>query len=434
MRTTHVWWVLLLALVDARRIALTENEVPTPLLYTGGGIMAIQWSSAEMVRSIHLSQAIEVGARGIRFVSARWTPLASFYKPSSSSTTTFVDTCNSSALAFCDTGMGLVLPSLADNVIVTGLPSAGLSNRIAQGFSQQASKACDERGDGRVMLLNASMYTASACDIMQGHLVLILRPADDEAMLFPQTFGPMAYTVILITCLICIYGASSLEQTSWQKYVTWGVCAAGTTACCLLYALSGIAFVTAEDQAHFWMSVVGTILVVGADAIATFYFSKEKMLMQHVKGIDLCIYMLGSIADALYRSPETPYATIFVTALAIRAWQKIYTLFFDVTTCQNIGVLWILHLKLLYNLMYLSLTAECGLVSQYTEREVSLCFALFRAAYNNILTLGGRIGPSTRVSGCLLPFWRHGAQEEGRDICVWRWNGNIRSARASGKI
>ena len=373
---------------ETLRIALTESEIPTPLLYTGGGNMAIQWSSAEMVRSIHLAQAIEVGARGIRFVSARWTPIASFYKPSTTRVASYyVDTCNSSALAFCDTGAGLVLPSLAEYVIVTGLPSAGLKNRIAQGFAQQANRACDERGDGRVVLLNASIYTASACDIMQGHLVLILRPADDEAMLFPQTFGPMAYTVILSTCLICIYGASSLEQTNWQKYVTWGVCVAGTVACCLLYATSGIAFVTAEDQAHFWMSVVGTCFVVVADMIATFYYGKEKLLMQHVKGIDLCIYMLGSIADALYRSPETPYATIFVTALAIRAWQKIYTLFFDVATTSG-GVLWILHIKLLYNLMYLSLTAECGLVSQYTDREVyvlrfillgSFCFDAFGA-------------------------------------------------------
>jgi hypothetical protein len=85
--------------------------------------------------------------------------------------------------------------------------------------------------------------------------------------------------------------------------------------------------------------------------------------------MDVCIFMLGTIADALYRSPETPYASIFVVVLAVRAWQKVYTVCFAAkpqTSAITIG-LW--HVDLLFAVAYMCLTAEVGLVPQFADRE-----------------------------------------------------------------
>jgi hypothetical protein len=354
---------VVVACSSARRIALTDSETVTPYLWSNNA--ALQWNSADMMRLLHQSQAVEVGARGVRFVGAG-------LQPSVDLKFTAQDRCNgSSSGALCDTGNGLLFPS-SGAIVVTGLPSAAdgvhfLENHVARMLAQET--ACNERGDGRVVVMNETVYTASACDVMQGRYVALFWPGRDEVALLPQTFGPMAYTMILVTCIICIYGASSLEQSSWQKYVTWGVSAAGTLACILLYAISGITFLTVEDEAHFWMSVIGTIFIIISDIVAVRYFGTEKILIQHVKGIDLCIYMLGSIADALYRSPETPYAAIFVTGLAIRAWQKIFSVFFDIKDNTAASVAVLLHVKLCYNLIYLCLTIESGLVCQYVDDE-----------------------------------------------------------------
>ena len=354
---------LLVCVGQARRIPLTDSETVTPYLWTNNA--ALQWNSAEMVRLLHQSQMVEVGARGVRFVKAGLQPLDDLKFA-------VQDRCNSSSTsALCDTGNGLLFPS-SGTIVVTGLPShegVFLENRVARTLAQET--ACAERGDGRAVVMKETVYTASACDIMQGHYVALYLPNQDEIALLPQTFGPMAYTMILVTCVICIYGASSLEQSSWQKYVTWSVSAAGTLACILLYAVSGIAFLTVADEAHFWMSVMGTILIIASDIVAVQYFGTEKLMMQHVKGIDLCIYMLGSIADALYRGPENPYAALFVVGLAIRAWQKIFTVFFDIKerTTTSTVVVTLLHVKLCYNLIYLCLTIENGLVCQYEDEE-----------------------------------------------------------------
>jgi hypothetical protein len=265
---------------------------------------------------------------------------------------------------------GTLFPSAVERIVVTGIPNVQFENAVMQAFAD--ADACDEMGVGRQVQLNETVYTVSACDIMQGHLVVVFQPTDGEIIIISQTFGPMAYTVVLITCLICIYGASALEQTAWQKYLTWAVSAAGTLACCILYQTSGILFLTTEDEIHFWMSIIGTCFIITADMVVTYYARNDtnnKLLMQHVKGIDLCIYMLGSITDCLYRSPETPYASLFVIALAIRAWQKIYTLCFDLKEKNSVVVAWLLHVKLIYNLVYMCLTVEVGLICQFNERD-----------------------------------------------------------------
>jgi hypothetical protein len=224
------------------------------------------------------------------------------------------------------------------------------NSSIAKYFFDESTGSCARNGDGRVQTLEEAVYTVSACDIMEGRAVIMYRPSVDEIMVISQTFGPMAYTVILVTALICIYGALLLGKSEnwWFVYVMRSVCGGGSVACCLLYAISGIAFLCRDDEVHFWLSIVGTWIMI--------------LLSGTKSTTNMSMFMLGSIADALYRGPETPYAGIFVVALGVQAWQKVFRVCFEV-------VGWMVQLDCMLTVIYLCATLELGLVPQYTDNE-----------------------------------------------------------------
>ena len=143
------------------------------------------------------------------------------------------------------------------------------------------------------------------------------------------------------------------------------MCAAGTIACCMVYGFSGIAFLTAEDEMHFWMAVAGAIMM-GALDITMMLMSNKNSLTP-----DVCIYTLAIVSDALYRGPETPYASIFVVAFAIRAWHKSFVLFFYPKQGGTMSILHmgVAHVDLVYSVVFMCLTAEVGLVPQFYDRE-----------------------------------------------------------------
>ena len=332
---------LLLTTLDGKRIALTDSETPTPFLCTGSSNTAVQWASAELVRWMHASQVVEIGPRGIRFVDAQW-PASSMYEHKDKAH----DDCSSTFGALCESTSGLLFPNTAA-IRVSGMVEPVFNSSIATYFFGESGTACAENGEGRVQVIDEAVYTVSACDIMQGHSVIMFQPASGKVFVLPQTFGPMAYTVILVTVLICIYGASGLSPSEWQNWLMHIVCGGGSVACCLLYAVSGIAFVTVDDEIHFWLSIAGT-WIMGVS-------SKTNK--------NMCIFMLGSIADALYRSPETPYAGILAAAMGVQVWQKVHTVFFDENACA------LQNLDCALSVIYLCCTIEIGLVPQYADAE-----------------------------------------------------------------
>ena len=377
MIPSHIFFVCALLAVDAKRVALTDSDTTTVYLCTGANNDPVQWSGAEMIRLMHNSQVVEVGPRGIRFVDTKWTP--------HSGNTGVADTCESIPQALCQTPEGVLFPSPGHDgeILVTGLLEPRFRNTVSQKFAEDSNEACDTiegEGKGRTVIMDKVVYTASSCDVMQGHIVTVFWPRLGKVSLHPQTLGPMAYTVMLITALICVYGAASSSSAAipneQQRWLTLVVCFWGAIASCTTYSLSGISFVTMEDEIHFWMSIAGTLVCVALDIIIMYMVSYQKLdcfikLAEHLMKIasttDACIYMLGTIADTLYRGPETPYAGIFTVFLAVRTWQRAHILFFFKST--NIWISLLLHIDTAFCIVYLCVTSEVGLVPQYADRE-----------------------------------------------------------------
>ena len=106
-----------------------------------------------------------------------------------------------------------------------------------------------------------------------------------------------------------------------------------------------VPFYTVEDELHFWASVA----VAWAMAAAQ-------------KG-DACVFALAALADAIYRTPENPYAVILCTMLAIRQW----TFVMRIVAKASRG--WQDAADLVVTTLYLCLTLDTGLMPQFTHPE-----------------------------------------------------------------
>ena len=91
-----------------------------------------------------------------------------------------------------------------------------------------------------------------------------------------------------------------------------------TLSCVLLFLIHGIPFLTLTDVIHFWCSV-GCVCLLSV--LSWVQWQNDTSL-----GSEACIYALCVLADAIYRSPENPYAAIFCVIFAINQWQKILVL------------------------------------------------------------------------------------------------------------
>lgn len=350
----------LMVLGQAKRIALSDG--PFLFLSTGSDNAPVLWNGSSMLRLLHASRVVEVGARGIRFIGSQWRPSALFY--ASNTTAGFKDrwghnkagihdTCHAVSHALCSTANGFLFPydTMAE---VSGDLSPAFSNHLSLQFWSNAPQTCDQSGR---ILVKSPMYTATACDVMRGHLVTMYKTELHQAILFSQTFGPMAYTCILISALFCIYGATAETiSSSFLRLSLVVVVVAIVVSNCLVYSISGIAFMTVEDEVYFWASVVGSCFSIFC------YYTTEKNPSYFIA--DACIYALGTISSALYRGAETPYASLFVIVFSIRQWQKALAL----CCCFQESEL-LMQMDLLFSSAYMCLTAEIGLVPQFLDSE-----------------------------------------------------------------
>jgi hypothetical protein len=339
----------------------------------------IKWDDPNWLNIIHSSDIIEISSRGVRsIINPRmfswWVPARQRQAAISR------DVCVAHSQAFCWMGNeGGLLPSASDispKIYVTGLRYPQFSSGTLATFSKQSKDACGDRwqgngggGNGRIITSNQSTYVISSCDILNGHLVITYEPALGEILIFSQTFGPMAYSIIILSTLVCLYGASGeifktfpdSQGTSALIIFTLTFCT--TLSCSLSACWHGIPFATIGDESTFWASVFfGMAHALGG------LFCKDSE--EKVK--DSCLYALATVSIALYRTPETPYAGILIAILTVKQWSKV------ISSCRgrishnkddNALILVWRQLDLLATTLYLCLLVEVGLVSQFSEQE-----------------------------------------------------------------
>jgi hypothetical protein len=168
----------------------------------------------------------------------------------------------------------------------------------------------------------------------------IYYPRTNEVVYFKQTLGPMAYTAAIVCALASLYflGEDAKRENSKK--------ASATLAAALCFVKVPV-FPTQSDEVHFWASLAMT-------AFAAFYNESDT---------DVCMFALISLADAIYRTPETPYAAIICVLLAIQMWNRVIAMAAagDMTVWRKIDFLSVM--------IYTLFTAETAMVPQFEHQE-----------------------------------------------------------------
>jgi len=184
----------------------------------------------------------------------------------------------------------------------------------------------------------------------------------------------MSYSLIIVSSLVFLFGASSAEEKSkmavHHQVIVFSVFSVITSLMALVLA-KGIPFLTMGDEVNFWapacISLLYTLLTFinqNCDNNDNNIFNNNNNNGFGVRVNDSCIYALTTIAVALYRTPETPYVAIIVSILAIKQWQKIFE------CCHSGGnILLFKQLDIIFTTIHLCMIIEVGLVPQFAEIE-----------------------------------------------------------------
>jgi len=182
-------------------------------------------------------------------------------------------------------------------------------------------------GTGRsiemMSLNNVSLdaYTVTSCDIFQNNDFLVYEPIRNQLRILPQTYGPMAYCIVLFIAMVSLYGVSQSsdakdeeQQPMSLSYVGLGIL--NTMASCAwlgLYCLHGIMFLTVQDEVSFVFSCVLCLVM----SVCSLVMKKRILIRQS------CFYCLTTSCISIYRTPENPYAFVLAIVLAIEMWRII---------------------------------------------------------------------------------------------------------------
>jgi hypothetical protein len=351
----------------------------TPYLYSTSTFSKtsepIRWNQQSWLDIIHSSEIVEISSRGIRSILKEritsttnwwWVPARLRLTPLSS------DFCNAKYEVLCWMGIeGGLFPSTTMSVNVTGLLNPNFTSGVLSTYAKRSKDSCGDNagagwGKGRDIISNMSVYVVSSCDVLNGHLVVMFEPAHHRVILFSQTFGPMAYFVVISCSLLCLYGASGevfrkFPTTQVPLILTSVFSMSSILACSLLAVVHGIPFVTIGDETNFWAAVIMGIwfAVVGI-------LNCDKSQVE-----DSCIFALVTLTVAMYRTPENPYAGILISITSIKLWKKMFKV---CRASNNINVKLTYssaygQIDLVVTTLHLCLLVEVGLVPQFAEPE-----------------------------------------------------------------
>lgn len=380
-------------------------DAPGPFLHhssTGRGgnsfnhisLVSFSWSSSFLGRLLHQSVMVEIGPRGVRFIRHQEQhnlleaggSLVGWLQHTAECLPSDVSLCYLSVDGWLFPSEGKWAPPATFEITSN---ASSLQTAVMQAFAEETACHGENLGAGRVYTSQTiASYTVTSCDILHGNLLVVYVKGEKSVFLYQQTFGPIAYLLILLSATLSTGAIASLsvdarptssaavalpkESTGLKDQVEmyWSANApiifdinalCSIVVCCLIYIRHRVHFHNLEDALVFWLSAgSGCVYILLS-------FRTETKLRRRSCEIDGCMYSLATIAIALYRSPETPYVSILVFFMACRIWTKVFLF------CHGeIGPsgTFIIFLDMVISVMNYSLLCEIGLKPQFVLDEV----------------------------------------------------------------
>lgn len=350
-------------------------------------LVSFSWSSSFLGRLLHESMLVEIGPRGVRFL--RHPPTVHGGATSLFGWLQRTVDCLPSDLALCQTDEGWVLPSEGQwpppvTFEITSNAST-LHNAVMQTFAAETACHGENQGTGRVYSSRSASYSVTSCDILHGKLLLVYVKGERSVFVYHQTFGPIAYLLILLSATLSTTAIASLSVESGQQpsshprslkdqvHSYWTAHAplifdinalCSIVVCALIYIRHRVHFHNVEDALVFWLSAASGC------AYLIFSFKTKPLQRRRSFEIDGCMYSLETIAIALYRSPETPYVSILAFFMACRIWHKVFLFCHGLAASSSKAILdHSILLDLLLSVINYNLLCEIGLKPQFVLDE-----------------------------------------------------------------
>lgn len=379
----------MMAPLECFRIPLSYDK-QTPFLkhsvITSKSLETFSWSNVFLGNFLHKSELIEIGPRGIRFI---------FHHDKQLEAPSIVEKsekCKPTDLALCQADEGWVLPSEGkwkDAVFKITSDGRLLQDAVLRLLANETACHGENQGVGRAYChFNSSQkpqYSITSCDILQGKYIIVYVKSAETVLLYSQTFGPIAYFLVLISATISTGAIAYLSKAPLQakknsevvvvvvmtevvvvkedvgqRFVAHALninACSSIIVCAAIFFRHKIQFHTDEDALVFWASVISGLIY------SILVLQSPDSPFQ----IDACMYALETISIALYRSPENPYSFILSLFMACRIWEKYFLL------CHGRNQHFPLssrYLDVILALVNFHLICEIGVKPQYMFQEI----------------------------------------------------------------
>jgi len=320
------------------------------------------WSHNYLGKLLHQANIVEIGPRGALFILYDNTQeddtkdLKVEYQSTINQNQTL---CLPSKKALCmiTNEEGEVLPSafflMNGGTLTTATAAPGSSvtfNITASEHIIQDSvlkslwhlmDGCKLEGNGGYRIYNENYnqkpyYTVTACDVLQGTHVLVYEPRTRKLKLYEQSFGPIAYILILISAamhvaMLALYDNNKIPEEPSIYGAFQGNCLLSVIACFILYIKGEVHFHIREDEILFGISCIYTLAA----------------LLR--KRIEAYLFALNIISAAVYNTYETPYSGIIAYVLGFKVWVQMLQLSKPMMNKNNNGM--IKNTKLIFFLL-----------------------------------------------------------------------------------
>jgi hypothetical protein len=373
-------------MIVAVRIPLDYNS-PTPFLHHSGAdgnsfnrdfLSTFSWSSNFLGKLLHQASKVEIGPRGVRFIRQHGSQAGQSFEWIERSMG-----CTPSDLALCQvrTKEGWFLPSEGKWPLPPSFPITSNTSLIEDAamrlFAGETACHGENQGPGRFYYHRQSLldsawdmssvfsYSVTSCDVLHGRLLVVYTKGDETIFVYNQTFGPVAYIFILLSATISVGAIGYLNKESatdhqngiavliesqtetekdhggtplflsssfYQRYspavFTLNVIAS-LIVCSAIYIRNKFHFHIFEDSIVFWVALASGLTYSILSVLVWNYCHDDGQLegshrVRKSLQIDACMYSLQTIATAIYRTPENPYAALIVFFMACRIWGKFF--------------------------------------------------------------------------------------------------------------
>ena len=337
------------------------NGACAPYLCDGSHTYVVDWGRGSAAARLYNSDIIDISREGVRYISQSASVSSSYYSLARSQCTPTQD-----ALCVMQDGAGEIFPNTPPNICHDDAHDTS-SNELSRLIARDSDCLLANTGVGRVYSFGKTT-DVSLCNVQKGKYSVVYDTVAQQVALHRRTFGPMAYTLVLILCAVNITGIACVNMTLYERQsacTLYLVDAISSVCIAVIFACSDQQpWATSSDLAYLLFTMFACViycacgLVICVSPPGTQYGigdARSKISIQQ----GACWHAVDTMGVLIYHTPETPYSWLLLIMVAAKTWARLFR-----CADQSESVSWLLVLDAVLCGSHLALVAQLGVSPQ----------------------------------------------------------------------